>query len=256
MPVTLQNPGSELSSYQVMVTVPYDSDMQSDFDDIRFVAGDNSTVLSYWRKSYTASSTATFWVKVDSIPAGSSVIYMYYGNSSVSSASDGWNTFLLFDDFSDNDIVDWSTSGSGSNTGSIVAENYRMKLSVYKCYNVYSYQNLASYTGGLAFGFDWATQTQYWYEYPDWRVYDDGVGITLTKISGTDVTRSYGASYSGSLEKNGTLDGIPRLQFQITQSSYCANGDHGWNYFWVDNVTVRKYVSSEPVAGVGSEQAC
>ena len=99
-PVTINNPGSGLTNYQVKVQVAYDSDMQLNFNDIRFTAADGTTLLSYWRESYTAGVSAIFWVKVPSIPSGSSTVYMYYGNSAAGSTSDGANTFEFFDDFS------------------------------------------------------------------------------------------------------------------------------------------------------------
>ena len=100
--------GSTLTDYQIGLTVTYDSDMQSDFDDIRFVDSDNTTELGHWRESYTASSSAAFWVKVPSIPAsGTRKIYMYYGNPAASSASNGTATFDFFDDFS-GDLSNWT----------------------------------------------------------------------------------------------------------------------------------------------------
>ncbi len=83
-PVTINNPGSGLTNYQVKVQVAYDSDMQLNFNDIRFTASDGTTLLSYWRESYTAGVSAIFWVKVPSIPSGSSTVYMYYGNAGAS----------------------------------------------------------------------------------------------------------------------------------------------------------------------------
>jgi hypothetical protein len=99
-PVTIDNPGSGLTNYQVKVQVAYNSDMQLNFDDIRFTASNGTTLLSYWRESYTAAVSAIFWVKVPSVPAGSSTVYMYYGNAVANSTSDGASTFEFFDDFS------------------------------------------------------------------------------------------------------------------------------------------------------------
>ena len=97
-----ENSGSTLANYQVKIVVPYDSDMQSDFDDIRFVASDEVTELSHWIESYSASSSATFWVKVPSISAlGTETISMYYGNPSVTSASNIHTAFIWGDDFED-----------------------------------------------------------------------------------------------------------------------------------------------------------
>jgi len=100
-PTTItNNTGATLSEYQVKVAVSYDSDMRGDFADIRFTNNDGTTLLPYWIQSYVASTSATFLVKVPSIPSGTKTIYMYYGNPVASSASDGWNTFEFFDDFS------------------------------------------------------------------------------------------------------------------------------------------------------------
>jgi hypothetical protein len=100
--------GSTLTDYQIGLTVSYDSDMQPDFADIRFIDSDNTTELGHWRQSYTASSSAIFWVKVPSIPAsGTKKIYMYYGNLAASSASSGAATFDFFDDFS-GDLSSWT----------------------------------------------------------------------------------------------------------------------------------------------------
>ena len=67
--VITETSGSALTDYQVKVVVAYDSDMKSDFSDVRFADNTGATELSYWLESKTDSSTATFWVKVPSIPA-------------------------------------------------------------------------------------------------------------------------------------------------------------------------------------------
>jgi hypothetical protein len=102
VPITINNGGSELTDYQVKVILPYKPEMQPDFNDIRFTDSDATTELSYWRESYTASSSAVFWVKVPSIPAGDKLICACYGNPAASSASNGDATFIFFDDFSGN----------------------------------------------------------------------------------------------------------------------------------------------------------
>ena len=97
------------TDYPVTVTVTYDSDMQADFDDVRFTAADGSTQLTYWRGAYTASSTATFYVVVPTVRAGTAdlsgtygggaVIYMYYGNPAASYAGEtlGANGIFTYD---------------------------------------------------------------------------------------------------------------------------------------------------------------
>lgn len=92
---------------------------RSDFGDVRFTASDGTTDLSYWRQTYTDGTSASFWVKVDSIPASPSTvnIYMYYGNSSATTTSSGADTFDFFDDFSD-DLSQWTIDPE--NTDSVV----------------------------------------------------------------------------------------------------------------------------------------
>ncbi|MCR4392919.1 MAG: hypothetical protein NUV31_00955, partial [Dehalococcoidales bacterium] len=42
------NSNTQLTDYQLEVSVPYNTEMRSDFGDIRFVASDNATLLSCW----------------------------------------------------------------------------------------------------------------------------------------------------------------------------------------------------------------
>ena len=91
--------GAALSNYQVRIVVPYVPGMKPDYSDIRFVDSSNNP-LSYWIEEYTAGVTATFWVKVPSVPAsGGVLIDMYYGNLGASSLSNIHSTFIWGDDF-------------------------------------------------------------------------------------------------------------------------------------------------------------
>lgn len=114
--VTITNTGSAQSNYPTKLTISYDSDMKADFSDIRF-ANSSGTALSYWVENKTDSSSATVWVKVDSLAGGGTTdIYMYYGNSASSSESNGNNVFQFFDDFNSGsvDSSKWDFLGGGS----------------------------------------------------------------------------------------------------------------------------------------------
>ena len=77
---------------------------RSDFGDIRFISySDNTIQLSYWLKNYSADTQATFWLNNS---LNDTSIWMYYGNSSASTTSNGTNTFYFFDDFS-NGLSKW-----------------------------------------------------------------------------------------------------------------------------------------------------
>ena len=72
--ITITTPKTE-TDYQLYINVTYDSDMQSDFDDIRFVDSDDTTELSYWIEEVNDSNWATFYVKIPSFE--NKTIYMY-----------------------------------------------------------------------------------------------------------------------------------------------------------------------------------
>lgn len=119
-PVTISNTSSILNNYQINFTVDYDSDMQPDYDDLRFVDA-NGNILNYWIENYT-DTNASIWVKIPLILAGDTTIYMHYGNPLVNSASNGKKTFIFYDDFSENTLNDysvehcWTDWGIGSTT--------------------------------------------------------------------------------------------------------------------------------------------
>ena len=107
--VTISNPGATiLTNYQVKITIDNTFDFpsaNSDGSDIRIADSDEVTPLSFWIEEWnTTQSRATIWVKVPSVPVEGTSIYLYYGNNTAASESDGTNTFKFFDDFSTNDF--------------------------------------------------------------------------------------------------------------------------------------------------------
>ena len=97
-PVVITNTGSALADYQQLITVSYDTNMKTDFSDIRFRLADG-TELPSWIESKTDSATADFYVKVPTAPPGDTIIYCYYGNTTASDVSNISNTFAYADDF-------------------------------------------------------------------------------------------------------------------------------------------------------------
>lgn len=69
-----------------------------DFDDLRFTAADETTLLNYWIESIVDSGgtkLATVWVQNNA--GADTTLYMYYGGTEVA-VSDGDATFLFFED--------------------------------------------------------------------------------------------------------------------------------------------------------------
>lgn len=76
-----------------------DSNVNTDFSDIRFTDNDGTTELSHWMESSYESDNATFWVRIlDNLDVNQS-IFLYFGNPEAVSAIDGTSTFIAWDDF-------------------------------------------------------------------------------------------------------------------------------------------------------------
>jgi parallel beta-helix repeat protein len=100
------------SDYQIRITVHYgfgadtDEDVycndhcRTDFGDIRFTDSSGAVLLAYWMENKTDGDNAVFWVKVaDDLSSSSVTIYVYYGNTSASTTSNGSDTFQVFEEY-------------------------------------------------------------------------------------------------------------------------------------------------------------
>ena len=98
---------------------------RTDFGDVRFTSDDGITEIPYWMEEKVDGDYAIFWVKVPSIPASPDTvtIYIYYGNPSATTTSNGEATFPdLFDHF-DNGQIDnppWVEAVDASESGTEV----------------------------------------------------------------------------------------------------------------------------------------
>ena len=158
------------TGYQVKVTVYYASGADSagnvyvgglcntDFSDIRFTASDGTTALSYWMESSVVSNNAIFWIKLtDDITAAPSTIYVYYGNSIATTASNGANTFLFFDDFSGT-LAQWTVDPENVDRVAIVGGALRHDPDTTQSKNAYFDTRLVTNTftmtnGAMAYKF-------------------------------------------------------------------------------------------------------
>ncbi|MCD6418074.1 DUF2341 domain-containing protein [bacterium] len=132
VPITIDNTSNsnDLSDYQVLIvfdsqTLISEGKMRQDCGDIRFTDSDGVTKLSYWIEGGCNTNKTKVWVKVPLIPANSmKTIYMYYGNLSASSKSDGKSTFVIYDDFNDNTIdPSWKTVDADNCDGTNFSES-------------------------------------------------------------------------------------------------------------------------------------
>ena len=269
-PITIPSDNA-LTDYQILVQLDSTnfnfSKANPDGSDIRFVDEDDATKLSYWIEEWDGvNETAKIWLKVPSIPVGERTIYLYYNNSNAVSESnlsqvcpggvhDGY-CCEFFDDFSDNDISDWTVSEWGDDDGEVIADNYQMRLRVHKCYNVEASHSIGTYTTTtLAFAYDWKTYADEWPESVGWKVLEDGEEVDKTVISGSNPSVGNGETRTGSVEAITNISsGAVTLLFFIRQSGSCSMFDHNETYFWIDNARVRKYASPEPSILIGEEE--
>ena len=272
------------TNYQVMITTYYgtgsdsvgnvylNNKTQTDFDDVRFTKSDGTTSLDYYRESYVASTSALFWVELaDNITSSSSTIYLYYGNATCATTSNGEDTFQFFDDFDDASLnaTKWVKSGTVTE-GSGYATIYDSS---------YIWQNTticASFNRAVALRMNAYTSTTA-VAYPQWG-FTDINGNQEAKI----VANFYGYwTYSNpTLYNTANLTGMTTMAtYDITWNTsrcvYYQNGylvaNHalsptnmfvqgrnygaGTKYVYIDFAFVRKWVFPEPTQSTwGSEE--
>jgi len=132
--INVTNPtGSALTDFPVFISLPYDSDMQSDYDDIRFVneTCDNGGSELYYEFVENNTTDAEVWVNLPNFATGINEISVYYGNSTVSSASSPltWNDeYLVVMHMNDNTTSTVNDSTSYGHGGSKRATNSPLEV--------------------------------------------------------------------------------------------------------------------------------
>ena len=120
IPITLTgNTSGAQTDYQILLNVTYDSDMQANFDDLRFT--NDTHQIDAWLESNTTTH-ALIWVEFLSTPANGveQTYYMYYGNSDAASVWSGANTFIDFSDF--DDLTGWTQqAGTWTTLGGVMS---------------------------------------------------------------------------------------------------------------------------------------
>ena len=102
----------DLVNYTVKIVIDTQSlisagKLRPDAGDIRFYDPGEGIYLSYWIDPSTINTPNTIiWVKIPEIPASTTkTIYMYYGNPGLTSASDPYKTFFIFENFSSSTLT-------------------------------------------------------------------------------------------------------------------------------------------------------
>jgi len=265
--------------------------MRSDGGDIRFTKGDGTTLLSYWVESGINTSSTVVWVKdPDSLSANAShTLYLYYGNPSATSASNGNAVFEFFDDFDDG-IIDtnkwqdtvYSGTSKVSETGGVLrvyfngavqerffsknltfGPGYAIEVMANETTTGNSFTSVGFYTSANAhdrlFIGDGTSSNDYAYVGAGW---SGSYTSTSTGINTTGSWHKYKIlweSYSKAvffidsstwtITTNIPQSALPACFRISADSAYTADTD------LYDNFFVRKYVSPESTASIGAEES-
>jgi len=113
-PIVIYNNGQEtFTDYDITLTFPYDADMQSDFDDIRFTTT-AGTPLSYFKFNRVNGISCDVYVKLPTIPPGETNVYMFYGNPSAPDQSSFSSVFSWQDRSHPDTMVSFKSATEGA----------------------------------------------------------------------------------------------------------------------------------------------
>lgn len=87
--------------YPIRINLTYQTGMETDFADIRFLNEEEDAELDYYIWNYSDSNWADVTIELDSIDTGNGIqAWLYYNATEVNTTSNGTNTYpILFDDF-------------------------------------------------------------------------------------------------------------------------------------------------------------
>jgi hypothetical protein len=267
---------TNLTNYQVAINLTYDSDMQTDFSDIRFSdISDNE--LPYWIENKTNSQWALIWFKGNFTSANGTQAYIYYKNiTSISSASNGTATFILFSDFEDNTIAGWSCK-SGCSISTVTSPVYQGTYSAriitdfsgYMCYSTQSIdlsqyaihgamkrddmQDDNGYTGICTSSSSCASIQPIFALYTTGLLKRDdnawvGIGTSDTNWNSFNITRN-----ATSLRKGNWTTGNTIYINNNPSADYGLEFD-GTGTIYIDNIFFRNFTDPEPTYSIGSEE--
>ncbi len=116
--------GTQLTNEDVLITLDTASlvtggKMQNDCDDLRVTDSDTTTSINYWIESGCDTSSTRIWVRIPTLPAAGTTIYLYYGNTSASNAEKRWPIYLSFGDGADGDVT--ISANTNINTGTKIS---------------------------------------------------------------------------------------------------------------------------------------
>ncbi len=265
--ITIDNTSnsSNLTDYQVLLTFDTQTlisqgKMRSDCGDIRFTDSNGTTLLNYWIESGCNTTQTKVWIKVPSIPASSNkTIYVYYGNSNATSASNGDATFIFFDDFSIFDTNKWSYSGSPSVSNGVLSlpavsfvtsKNSFLSLGTLIEATIKVDSEYRVRVGFYSKPLNYDIPNSVYNEWALGSCYYNGLDPTVNIWQNWKVIYTYSSSF-GYLDNNFLLscNEIPNSPDNV----YIRHWAYGTTQ--IDRIISRKYTSPEPTTSLYAEQS-
>lgn len=279
-PITVNNTsGSSLTNHPVKMTIPYAAGMRADFGDIRFFDASQNK-LSYWIESVSLSTQAVVWVKLASMATGNNALYMTYGNTSLTSESNGSSVFTFFDALDYYNTSKWSQGTIAATTGTLWSyyggalvggNNSRFQQSVQNFSGNYIcesriFETTAATSGFTSSGFFGSTANAFnilshngttfarndgaW---PNFGAFSSSNQWVRDKVvangasSSVSRTGETSGSVSASYSNSGLSAEYVRLGARGDNSVYDENFVAKWDWIFV-----RPYISTEPSITIGS----
>ena len=287
MPITIKSTSGNLTDYQVKITANLTDEynagkLNSTCKDVRFTYYNSTSQaeinIPFWTKDCNVTGdNSTFWTKVPFLQNNvNETVYMYYGNPSASSASNGTATFNFFDDFEDGTYDKWTVVD-----GTWDASNYYLEYSEFNKY-IYATDSASAYdSSGTQWGWDYkyAGHREQTYMRADTGANYNGVYFDTDYSPGIWRLSNYGGA--GALEGSYSWTTGETYHIRITQNasswyelfidgvsqgSASITGTIPGNYiklrsYWAtvtsgqwDNFFMRKYASPEPTVTFGEEE--
>jgi hypothetical protein len=286
-PITIV--GHHPENYQIKIVIPYDPDMRSDYGDLRFYENEAAGKLSYWVESCTQEN-AIVWVR--RVENSDNTIYVYYGNPSATSESNGISTFIFFDDFESGNLSKWVNVIDS--TWSIASDQkhsgiYSLRASAVSGTDKFivasgvnesdvafdAWWRLSSTSMDISQAVRTSSSTpindyEINWEASDWALAKmiNGSWYSIITTTGNPPTPNTWFKITAIIK--GTEMKILKDDAQLLPSSGWQDvggelgsgsvGFRAWDipsgeYWWVDDARVRKFVDPEPVAIVGDEES-
>jgi len=269
------NTSGSQTDYQLLLNVTYESEMNSDFSDLRFC--NDTDQLSAWLESKVNESYALIWVKFPHTPANGETedYWMYYGNSEAGVCWDGEATFEFFDDFETGDLttgpMSWTPRASTEHDGVAHIDcsggTYQQMYVASSLYEntawAFDWKKIESGDTTFIFGFisnvyNWGVfNGLYDFEITGSNIYieNDRINHIISTTWANDLfDHTFEVTKDGAGNFELFIDGVSKgtaHDTEFSSSSYMSFWEHNYVGIDIDNFRVRKYTSSEPTYTYG-----